>query len=729
MIETSKTHNEATHPNQTVKSASTPDPHANPRPSEKTDDNDLDFVVTEAHDQDSDLVGGFNKSNSDDLGIETPADLMEAEALDTGECVLPDPVMTSSIGDTNPPLPTDKQFDSDLKPATETMQDTIQDLTTKQGLGKLTDERLQEISQKMQGETPNNNYLTAEEKQRLLKSIDEVPVDQVESPSPQTKPKTGFDNEPIVPPSKQKNTTAPKTSTPKPTPTQPEIELSGERPKMSGRVRGVAYFAREYIKISGGQELHEGDSMTVNNREYMLRHKKFSNKLILGIVVPLAAILIFVLGAMLSSDADTGAGQIVGLVLGDDDRPFITGTEIHFPELGKSYESNGQGFFKTDPLDAGTYKIEFRYDGQVIATDYATIVADRITTITLRPEQFEDQATNWEGTSEPIAQTAEVTPDSPTPTAKPTPPPAKPKTTPKKTATSGSRWAKLALEANVEGAKLTIDGSTLGAGNLTYPRLKPGIHKYTVSKDGYQSYRGSVDLKTGKTKTLQVILTPNVSVAKATPPPEQKPFNQGNQALDRGETTTAIASFTDAIKLNPSYAEAYLMRAKAYQQNRDSKSSYDDYVRAAEIYSSRNDFNRSLSAYNKALALNPKSIPVFLGRGNLYLSRSEEIAAIADFDMVVRLNKRNLDGYLGLGKARYNQGYFKKAIKHFKDARSIDSENPTIHSHLMMCYYRTGDFKQVGKSYDKFLKYTSETEQQKMQSDPRFAPVLKVIKD
>jgi len=93
------------------------------------------------------------------------------------------------------------------------------------------------------------------------------------------------------------------------------------------------------------------------------------------------------------------------------------------------------------------------------------------------------------------------------------------------------------------------------------------------------------------------------------------------------------------------------------------------------------------------------------------------------------LNKRNLDGYLGLGKARYNQGYFKKAIKHFKDARSIDSENPTIHSHLMMCYYRTGDFKQVGKSYDKFLKYTSETEQQKMQSDPRFAPVLKVIKD
>ena len=217
MIETSKPHNEATHPNQTVKSASTSDPHANPKPSDKTDDNDLDFVVTEAHDQDSDLVGGFNKSDSDDLGIETPANLMEAEALhDVGECTLPDPVVTSPIGDTNPPPPppADKQFDSDPKPATETMQDTIQDLTTKQGLGKLTDERLQEISQKMHGETPNNDYLTAEEKQRLLKSIDEVPVDQVESPSPQTKPKTGFDNEPIVPPSKQKNTTAPTKSMP-----------------------------------------------------------------------------------------------------------------------------------------------------------------------------------------------------------------------------------------------------------------------------------------------------------------------------------------------------------------------------------------------------------------------------------------------------------------------------------------------------------------------------------
>ena len=97
-----------------------------------------------------------------------------------------------------------------------------------------------------------------------------------------------------------------------------------------------------------------------------------------------------------------------------------------------------------------------------------------------------------------------------------------------------------------------------------------------------------------------------------------------------------------------------------------------------------------------------------LGRGSLYLSRNEAIAAIADFDMVTRLDKRNLDAYIGLGRARYNQGQFDKATKHFKDARSLDAENPVIHQYLMLSQYGKGEFKEVQKDYDKFLKCASD---------------------
>ena len=44
------------------------------------DDEKLDFVVTEAHGQDPEMVGGFKTSEAGELGIETPADLMETEA-------------------------------------------------------------------------------------------------------------------------------------------------------------------------------------------------------------------------------------------------------------------------------------------------------------------------------------------------------------------------------------------------------------------------------------------------------------------------------------------------------------------------------------------------------------------------------------------------------------------------------------------------------------------------
>ncbi len=728
MIETPRSNRETPGRKHTARSG--PGSESDVSPAEGTE-RDQDFVVTEAHDQSPELVGGFGSAKEDDLGIESPADLMEAEAArEVGERHLPDPVETAPIGDTTPPPPpaADKPLPSDSVPVGDTKPDTDRTPSPIPGLQKLSEERVQEISQRMQTGAPSNDYLSAEEKQRLISSIDKAPADQVEP-----KPKTGFDNQPIVPPSKQARQAEPA----KPTHVEPVIPQSGsdstpvpqsivrigDKPKKATRVRGVAHFAREYIKITGGQQLHEGDTLTINTREYMLRPKKFSSRMIIGIVALLAAVLVFALGAWLSSDSNTGAGEIVGMVLSDDDRPFISGTEIRLPDLGRSYQSNGQGFFKTDPLDAGTYKIEFLYDGQVIATDYATVVSDQITTISMRPEPYEEPA-------EPIAQAAQpAPPKSSAPAAEPTPPPTKAKAKSQRAASSTSRFAKLGLEANVEGAKLTVDGSVLGAGNLTYPRLKPGLHEYIVSKDGYQSYRGSVDLKAGQTKTLNVSLTKIVAVAKPAAPPEQKPFGEGTDALGRGETVAAIASFTEAITLNPSYVKAYLGRAEAHLQNNDSRTAHDDFVRAAEISAFKKDFNGALAAYDQALALNAKSVPVFLGRGNLYLSRSEEIAAVADFDMAVRLDKRNMHAYLGLGQARYNQGYFKKSIKHFKDARSIDSKNPTPHRLLMMSYYRAGDFKQVGKSYEKFVKCASEAELQQLHSDARFAPVLQVARD
>jgi tetratricopeptide (TPR) repeat protein len=262
---------------------------------------------------------------------------------------------------------------------------------------------------------------------------------------------------------------------------------------------------------------------------------------------------------------------------------------------------------------------------------------------------------------------------------------------------------------------------------LTYSRLNPGRHSYTLSKDGYQTANGTVDLTADKTTTLSVTLQPATAQQKTAHYREQDYYQSALAAIDRGDFETAVNDLTEAVTLSPSYADAYVKRAEAQLRLSNRTSAYDDYLRAAEIFQFKNNYNQASVAYQNALDLNDKSIPAYLGRGTLYLARNEALAAVADFDMVIRLDKRNVDGYIGLGRARYNQGYFDKAVKHFKDARSIESDNPVIYQYLMLSYFGAGEFKEVRKAYDRFLKCASDDQVQQMQADSRFAPVFRIL--
>jgi len=696
------------------------------------DDDTLDFVVTEAHNQGSDLVGGFECPPSDQLGIESPADLMDSTAHKTEPTADHATGRTpgSLIGQSAPPPPAAAAPSSDafandsLDLAGGNLDPPVRETT----IEKLSDDRIKEISQRMHTQSAASDYLSDDEKQQLMSAIGHGPEDGPTQEVVAERPRgTGFDTQPIVPPKKKKD----------PSWSHPEVELSGEAPRISKRLRGIAYFAKGYIQITGQQDLHDGDELTINGREYLLRKKRISNKVLAAVIAPLAAVTAFALGTYFSSDADIGSGRIIGFALGQSDQPYLSGATVRFPELGLSLNSNGQGFFKSEQLDAGTYQIEYVIGDQVVATDYATVADDNITTLILRPEAAAPQATRPRPATaersparETVAPQTSAAPPTPQPTSeagqrapsKATPAPSRPAE-----ASRGPVYAKLTLNTNVDDARLTLDGSVIGAGNLTYSRLKPGRHSYAVSKDGYQTVNGQVDLTGDKTTALNVTLQPATAQQKAEQYLDQDYYYSALGAIDRGEFETALSDLTEAVTLSPSYTDAYLKRAEVQLQLSNRSAAHDDYLRAAEILQFKRDYNRASVAYQNAIELDNRSIPAYLGRGSLYLARNEAIAAVADFDMVVRMDKRNVDGYIGLGRARYNQGYFEKAAKHFKDARSIDSNNPVIYQYLMLSYFGAGEFKEVRKAYDRFLKCASDNQVQQMKADSRFAPVFRIL--
>ncbi|MBD3258085.1 PEGA domain-containing protein [candidate division GN15 bacterium] len=734
------------------------------RPSDQSED-DLDFIVTEEGASSEPRVPGPNSGSDNDLGIESTADLMEQEAsqrgqekeFDFGEEPAPFGASPSSPADSN------------IGPHGPSGQDEVVGFTSNNQeppeepdrIEKLTEEQIQEIAQRMKRNEVTNevNYLSDEEKMRLIKNLESA------TPSTDDEDRKGFDNAPIVPPKKQDQgkPTPGKTNTPSPAPGQyaqtppnqsrpavppppgastpqpePPAKPKLKEPPVAKRVRGLAYFHKKFIQITGEQELHEEDELVIAGREYVLRKKRLSNAMLIGIVAPIAAVIIFLIGAYFSSSAYSGEGSIVGVALDENSMPFLTGARVRLPELGKTYETNAQGFFRTDPIESGSQKIEYIIGDQIVATDFATVVDGKLTMVMLRPVEEEVAMNIPSEPDQPAQRAAATSTQQRSNSSRSQSSASKSSQGSRKSSSSSSstksrnkssapRYANLQLAANVDGAKLKMDGEVLGAGNLTYRKLAPGRHSYTVSKDGYAPVSGSVSLTAGKTSKLEVSLAALSTADKTETYRAEDFFYSGKAAIDEGDLDAAVTDLSQAIEMQPSYSAAYLKRAEAYEGLRYDDRAYDDYVRAAEIMAVKRDVNGAITAYNRAIEIDDKKVTGYLGRGRVYLSRGEEIAAVADFDMAVRIDKRSLAGYMGLGEARYNQGYFKKAARHFRDARTIEPENPRVHEYLMLSYLGAGDYKQVQRAYDDYRDYASPEDLARLESDPQFGAVLRVV--
>jgi tetratricopeptide (TPR) repeat protein len=372
--------------------------------------------------------------------------------------------------------------------------------------------------------------------------------------------------------------------------------------------------------------------------------------------------------------------------------------------------------------------------------DQVSIFKNEISTLTLRPSDeslYEEKAddlasrrptkpsnvTQASTSAQPSLKSSSSSSSSSSSTS------SKNSTNTKKTSKS-SQNGNVVLAANVDNARLSLDGKILGAGNLKYKNISPGKHRYEVSKDGYASKSGTIDVPSGKDYKLKVNLSPLAAKAKEKTYDEEDFYYSGIAAYKDEDYKTAISDFSEAIKIKPSYAEAYFARGEAnikigYPENR--QKAHDDYIRAAEIYQFRNDYNSAIMAYRNAIEVDPKSITAHLGRAKVYLKKGEEIAAIADFEVVTDLDKRNADAYFGLGEARFRQGYFEKAIKHFKDARSLNPDNPSVYQYLMLSYMGDHDYKNVKKTFEKYQEIATEDQMNELYQDKKFSAVMEII--
>ncbi len=162
-------------------------------------------------------------------------------------------------------------------------------------------------------------------------------------------------------------------------------------------------------------------------------------------------------------------------------------------------------------------------------------------------------------------------------------------------------------------------------------------------------------------------------------------YIKANQKFGQEDYRGAIADYSEAIRLNPNYAEAYLYRGTTRYELGEKQGAIADYNAALKInpnnasaYNNRGaarsdlgDNQGAIADYNAALKINPNKAESYYNRGNARKNLGEKQGAIADYNAALKINPNLALAYGNRGNARYELGDKEGAIVDLQKAAEL----------------------------------------------------------
>ncbi|XP_078601975.1 uncharacterized protein LOC144876496 isoform X1 [Branchiostoma floridae x Branchiostoma japonicum] len=152
----------------------------------------------------------------------------------------------------------------------------------------------------------------------------------------------------------------------------------------------------------------------------------------------------------------------------------------------------------------------------------------------------------------------------------------------------------------------------------------------------------------------------------------------GLSHLELFQYMDALEAFNNALKVNPSYAEAYYQRGLTRLRLKQSKGIQD---------------------FNRALALDPYIFQAFLSRAAYYGMKGRYTKAIMNCNEAIKLQPNSVRAYLYRGAPKYYVKTYKLAVKDLSKAASIDRTCSLAYFNRAVCYHEMKDFEKALQDY------------------------------
>ncbi|QLE57285.1 tetratricopeptide repeat protein [Nostoc sp. TCL26-01] len=210
--------------------------------------------------------------------------------------------------------------------------------------------------------------------------------------------------------------------------------------------------------------------------------------------------------------------------------------------------------------------------------------------------------------------------------------------------------------------------------------------------------------------------TPVATVAKA-----DDFYIQGGDKYKKGDMKGSVADYTQAIRINFKYVDAYNNRGVALANLNDHKGAIEDYNQALNInprygnaYNNRGvaranlgDKKAAIEDFNQAIQINPNDANAYYNRGIARSDLGDKKGAIEDYNQAIKINPIDADTYTVRGVARADLGDKRGAIEDYNQALKINPNLALAYNNRGLARSNFGDKKGAIEDYNQALKINS----------------------
>ena len=206
-------------------------------------------------------------------------------------------------------------------------------------------------------------------------------------------------------------------------------------------------------------------------------------------------------------------------------------------------------------------------------------------------------------------------------------------------------------------------------------------------------------------------------------------FLQGVAKYERGDFSGAITSYTEALKINTKYADAYNGRGMAHANLEQLSRAIADYNQAIRLnprlalpYNNRGNaqaelgkWSEAIADYSKTIELNPQIAQAYNNRGNALSEIGKYRQALTDYNQGIKLNPNIPDTYYNRGLVRFFLNDPQGAMSDYERAISLNGDFWQARNNLGLLQYETGATQEAMQQWQKASNLA------KLELEPQFA--------